>query len=758
MSFKKIVTFSLILVMCAMIALLGLNPNTATAASSGTVFRGSTTNNSSVAINTAMSGVDAVFNTTSDTGFVTSINTIDLNKYAVEFTVKSKHFDTLYFKFTNTEDSETGFVVTFEHFEETINEEEVTSTLIRVYDTLDFVDTTDTAKVEERISGFDLTKNYIWLEYKHFVNESPVGEGGMLSYRTKVIDSTGGEEGEYTAFTELCAYTIGGAENDVNFSWIEEEISNWKPLKEAALEIGVLGQEVTGDDLGKDENDNAINAQKSFVNFLTVTNSYGTQIVGERLEVRPLIKCSLKAYRGEIIDENYSNLDQLFNAVGNFTFGEEEDEDAIDCIAKNMTGAKGAAYTFPFYTLSLERETSESYSSETEVYYNYTFSNIRLFVKEADATSWSVSADTILKTSTSYTLNKEANTQYAIVFDAKIDNDNNFTFALLINSVKDDVAPEVNKGNFLNWVTAEHSDIFESEFLNAPETGSYIFPDITRSINEQYNIFTDKIGDKSQDELTWAENEDYNNFTVIIGYKKDGATGDYTYGTSTSVSIKSVGEWTFAYTVKDQSGNKTVIYSFSKLVQDITPPTIKVSTPTKEIEVDNLLVVPTATRSDNCSGVDTAKNVYTVYFLDYNLDPNYGYTKDEDDNIEFDRLIQLEQIKIDNGFKLEEKYKYIDSHGKAMPAFIVVYEATDKSGNHTVGTSYGFVKVIEKTTTPIIKSPINEVLEIILIVVGALLIVSLLVLLLVNPQQKKQDSRIAKLATKKENDDKDAKS
>ncbi len=245
MNLKKIVTFSLILVLCATIACFGLNLNTVSAASSGTVFKGSTTNNSSVAINTS-GGVDAVYNTTSDTGFVTSINTIDLNKYAVEFTVKSKHFDTLYFKFTNTEDSETGFVVTFEHIEETINEEVVTSTLIRVYETLDFVDATDSAKVEETISGFDLTKNYFWLEYKHFVNESPANQGGLLRYKTKAIDTTGGGEEDYTSYTQLCAYTIGGAENDVNFSWIEDEISNWKPLKEALLEIGVLGQEVTG--------------------------------------------------------------------------------------------------------------------------------------------------------------------------------------------------------------------------------------------------------------------------------------------------------------------------------------------------------------------------------------------------------------------------------------------------------------------------------------------------------------------------------
>ncbi len=471
--------------------------------------------------------------------------------------------------------------------------------------------------------------------------------------------------------------------------------------------------------------------------------------------MRPIIKCSLKDYRGEIIDNDYENLIELFNATSNFTFG--EGDDAINCRAKNMTAAKGAAYTFPFYTVSLERETSESSSTDTEVYYNYSFSNIRLFVKESGATEWSVSTDTILKTSTSYTLNKEANTQYAIVFDAKIDNDNKFTFALLINSVKDDVAPQVNKEGFYNWATTKYPEVFEGTILNAPETGNYIFPDITRSINEEYDIFSDKIGDKSQDSSTWADNEDYNNFTVIVGYKKDGATGDYTYGTSTSVSIKSVGEWTFAYTVKDQSGNKTVIYSFTKLVQDITPPTIKVSTPTKEIEVDNVLVVPTATRSDNCSGIDTNKNVYTVYYLDYNLDVNYGYTKDAEGNIEFDRLTKLEQKKIDSGFKLEEKYKYIDSQGKAMPAFIVVYEATDKSGNHTVGTSYGYVKVIEKTTPAPIPSPINEVLEIILIVVGSLLIVSLLVLLFVNPQQKKYDSRIAALASKKENEDKDVK-
>ncbi len=730
MKLKKLSTLALVSVLFVAVFCMCFVGGTAHAASSGSIFKSSTANNSSMASNTEKGGIDIVIKTTSDSGYVTSYNNIDLNKYAIEFYPYKANFKKLYFKFVNTEDSDVGFVVTLE----SVVEGETTSLVLRVFDTLDFVDADVSAKVTKTISAFDFTQNYFWLEYA----------AGTLSYKTKPVNDDG--TAAYTALAVLAQN--GKGEGEADFSWVEETIYGWRPLKESTLEVGVLGQQKVGDDLGKDANGKDIEAKESRINVLSVTNWYGTQQAGDKLTVRPVIKSSLKDYRGYVIDEGIDGLDlaALFNAA-NFKFETEGDDTPdIDCKNIVLAAAQGQKYTFPFYTVGLEKEQNESESKDDKVYFNSSFSSIAYYTKE-NGGEWKKGTDTITGTTDAYTLSKDAGTAYAFVFkaktgrDAAAEKDTFFEFAVTVNSVEDTVAPTVDKAKFLEWAMTEYPEIFGQTQLNAPDSGSYIFPAITRSANARYGIVSDKIGVKDEDETTWYDN-DFNQLSVVVGYKKDNATTDYVYGTSTSVSIKEVGEWTFAYMVKDQSGNKTVIYAFTMNVNDVTAPTIRISTPTKELQIDKVLEVPTATRSDNCSGIDTSLNKYTVYYLDYSLGEK-GYATDADGNIKFEDLKTLSSTAITNGFKLTKEYQYKDENGNVKPAFIVVYEATDKAGNHTVAKDYGYIKVIDKSETEKEKNPVNETLEIVLIVVVALLIVGVLVLLFVNPAQKKHDARLA---------------
>lgn len=749
MKIKKLVALCLLLALCVTVLGFGFfGGEVANAAITNSIFK--VNYNSSIATNSADGGLNVTFKTNSATGSVDSTNIIDLNKFAIEFTTlqSGHHYSELYFKFTNYENDKIGFVVTFEQNEENVD--------VKVYDDLNYVDVDDgTEEAFVTLDGITLTSHYLWLEY----------EAGIIKVRSKSILDEG--TAEYSAYTNICVNKNTYAENpdfaDVaqgNFAWVEENIGSVRPLKEANLQVGVLGQEKTGDDLGKDENGNAISPYTSIVNLLSVTNYYGTHTIGStNLSVRPIVKCSLKEYRGKIIDgtENlFKHQDELGEWVLNDPFsytGSSTDtsDDSFSGLVANVTAAEGQEYVFPFYTVALEKYES---IDATEQKYNSSFDDVKFFVKSKNNNSetYEPVTEDFSKTSTSKVLAEGEGSTYVFVFTVKVGYDTEeryVSYAIKVYSIKDNAKPIVNEANFKQWAT-ENTDFFTSRVIDAPESGSYTFPTITREDNEKYDIFTDTISE-DVDLGASVDFNDFANLDIIVGFKLANSTENYEWSSDTSITFNQTGSHTIAYKVVDQSGNETVIFAFTVEVQDVTPPTISITSANqnKTMEVGKNLEVPTVSRYDNCSGINTDLNAHTVYYLDYTLNED-GYNTDASGALITSELKKVEDVTLTEGFKLTEEMISVSDSGESRPTFIIVYTATDNSGNVATGGTFGFITVTEKTSSDLTENPVNETLEIILIVVIAVLVVAILVLLFVNPQQKKSEARLQAMVEKEE--------
>lgn len=745
MKTKKLVALFLLFALCLTVIGFGVVGNESVNAATNPVFK--VNYNSSIATNSADGGLNITIKTTSATGSVDSSNRIDLNKFAIEFTTlkSGHHFSTLYFKFVNYENENTGFVVTFVQNGESVD--------VKVYDTLTFIDVDDgTEKALVTIDGVSLTSHYFWLEY----------ETGVLKIKTKSILDEG--TAEYSAFKLICVNQNTATEEQAdlskaNFAWVEESVGNVKPLKEANLQVGVLEQEKTGDDLGTDESGNKINPTASVINVLSLSNVYGTQVAGStNLTVRPVVKCSLKEYRGQIIngtEDIFKHkdvagemvLNDAFNYVGDV---EDASDDVYAGLVAELTAAEGQEYVFPFYTIALQ---TVDHVDATEEKYNSGFDDVQFFAmsKNDESTEFVKNTEDFSRTSTSKVLSEGEGSTYVFTFTIKTGYDTEeryLTFAVKVVSIKDEAKPEVNQENFQKWAR-ENTEFFTNRVINAPESGSYTFPTITREDNEKYDIFRDFIREDAN--LGDEDSNDFDNLEVVVGYKESNATSDYEWSGDTSITFNSIGSHTIAYKVIDQSGNETVIFAFTVEVQDVTAPTITMTAAnkTKVLEVGDDLEVPTVSRYDNCSGINTELNDYIVYRLNYDKYPD-GYKTDDDGKLITTDLEIVEKVKITEGYKMTEDMILLNDAGESKPYFIVVYTATDNSGNVATGGTFGFISVTAKTAADLDKNPVNEALEIILIVVIAILVVAVLVLLFVNPQQKKEDMRVQALVAKEE--------
>ena len=745
MKTKKLVALFLLFALCLTVIGFGVVGNESVNAATNPVFK--VNYNSSIATNSADGGLNITIKTTSATGSVDSSNRIDLNKFAIEFTTlkSGHHFSTLYFKFVNYENENTGFVVTFVQNGESVD--------VKVYDTLTFIDVDDgTEKALVTIDGVSLTSHYFWLEY----------ETGVLKIKTKSILDEG--TAEYSAFKLICVNQNTATEEQAdlskaNFAWVEESVGNVKPLKEANLQVGVLEQEKTGDDLGTDESGNKINPTASVINVLSLSNVYGTQVAGStNLTVRPVVKCSLKEYRGQIIngtEDIFKHkdvagemvLNDAFNYVGDV---EDTSDDVYAGLVAELTAAEGQEYVFPFYTIALQ---TVDHVDATEEKYNSGFDDVQFFAmsKNDESTEFVKNTEDFSRTSTSKVLSEGEGSTYVFTFTIKTGYDTEeryLTFAVKVVSIKDEAKPEVNQENFQKWAR-ENTEFFTNRVINAPESGSYTFPTITREDNEKYDIFRDFIREDAS--LGDEDSNDFDNLEVVVGYKESNATSDYEWSGDTSITFNNIGSHTIAYKVIDQSGNETVIFAFTVEVQDVTAPTITMTAAnkTKVLEVGDDLEVPTVSRYDNCSGINTELNDYTVYRLNYDKYPD-GYKTDDDGKLITTDLEIVEKVKITEGYEMTEDMILLNDAGESKPYFIVVYTATDNSGNVATGGTFGFISVTAKTAADLDKNPVNEALEIILIVVIAILVVAVLVLLFVNPQQKKEDMRVQALVAKEE--------
>lgn len=742
MKSKKIVVCALLLALC--VAVLGFVGGTQTAraaASTTSVF--TTGTNSKIEISTD-GGLSVTFAETAEKGFVTSVNKIDLNKYAIKFKADKCNFATLYFSFANERDNDEskGFVVTFSP--------KSGDTVVKVFDTLTFVDAEEgTEKSNVTLKGITLTDNYVWLEYV----------GGVLQVRSIPLTAAG--DVTYTAYTVLAVNKNTAYSDDTvaraDFSWVEDTVGDILPYKEAAvLEVGVLGQKLADDE--GDEGDASI-SNDSVLNILSVSNYYGEQQLGtDEMNVRPVIKCSVKNYRGMIIgtasgDDIFAN-DDVFKTDGLFNDGFVSGDIVVDRVAER-TAAEGTNYYLPFYVIALQNSTAKTTDAAIQegetvdvVNYNNAFDDVKLFVRTADekAAGSDYTEKDFTKTSSSYTLSTGIDTEYVFVFYVKIDNNGTIKkFALRVTSIEDLVKPEVNKDAFVKWAQ-ENLSYYLGAAINATEDGSDTLPTISKEDNEEYGIVKDYVTKNGDNSADWEVN-DFENLDIVVGMKNADSTEDYEWQSDTNVNFNDIGEFTIAYKVIDQSGNETIIYEFAVYVDDVTAPTITISSSyqTKELEVEDNLEVPSqgVSRSDNCSGVNTDLNTYTVYVLDYDRYGEDGYNVDSDGYLITDGLTVITKAQVDEGYELTDDMISKDADGKARPTFIVVYEATDNAGNHVVGKTFGFVTVKVKSATAVAENPVNETLEIFLIVVVAVLVVAILVLFFVNPQQKKTDARMA---------------
>lgn len=742
MKSKKIVACALLLALCvAVLGFIGVTQVAKAAASTTAVF--TTKTNSKVEISTD-GGLSVTFAETANKGSITSVNKIDLNKYAIKFKVDKCNFSTLYFSFAGEKDNAEGkgFVVTFAP--------DGSNTVVKVYDTLTFVDAEEgTEKVKVTLTGIDMTANYIWLEYV----------SGVLQVRSIPLFAAG--DTDYTAYTVLAVNKNTAYPDEsvtkVDFSWVEDAVGDILPYREAeVLEVGVLGQKPADEESGEE---GASLSNDSVINIFSVSNYYGEQVLGtDEMTVRPIIKCSVKNYRGMIIgnasgEDIFAN-DLIFKTNGMFNEAFINGDLTVDRVAER-TAAAGTNYYLPFYVIALQDSTAQTTDSALEegetkdlVNFNNAFDDIKLFVRTADEkkVGKGFTEKDFTKTSKSYTLSTGIGTEYVFVFYVKIDNEGTIkTFALRVTSIEDEVKPEVDGSAFVKWAQENLSEYFGAVIV-ASESGSDTLPTISKEDNETYNIVKDYVTKNGTDPEDWEVN-DFENLDIVVGIKRADATDDYEWQGDTSINYNDVGEFTIAYKVVDQSGNETIIGAFTVYIDDVTAPTISISSSyqTMKLEAEKVLEVPAqgVSRSDNCSGVNTSLNTYTVYVLDYERYGEDGYNVDNDGHLITEGLTVITKAQVEEGYTLTDAMISKDADGNARPTFIVVYEATDNAGNHTVGKTFGFVTVTVKSATAVAENPVNETLEIFLIVLVAVLVVAILVLFFVNPRQKKQDARMA---------------
>jgi len=324
-------------------------------------------------------------------------------------------------------------------------------------------------------------------------------------------------------------------------------------------------------------------------------------------------------------------------------------------------------------------------------------------------TGWFVSVDDGVKTAgrTKYTMGAEGQNVVIKLFAQKTDTTPVVT--LNINSVKDTRKVVISDMNgLLNCIKGqgEVKEALEVGHLVAPSEGNtFEFPHLTASDYANY-IAYDPQGIDTFDSVK-----------VKVGYKAPGATGGYTFATSYAVRINKTGNWSFVYQFVDGAGNTTVSDPFELRVVDEHAPTIKVEDRV-EISVDAEYQVPSATITDNASGIDTRYTKWTLYEVDADGNrtevTNYKYGEEGYDEA------QLKDGKL-TPTEVGKKY-------------VVVYEARDNFGNVAENKEME-IEVVEATPvyTP---NPFNEFVKTALIVVACLAGLGLIILFFVKPKQR----------------------
>lgn len=673
MKHKKLALIAILLVFCA--TLVGIffdGGKTADAAvTTGTSLFTSSVGSTTVTSTPQAQGILITYKTTAEEHAVLYRHTLDMNYFGIKIKVNSKHFESFYVELTDSEDSGNVIVADF-----AAGETEGTIR-VRLSDALDTeIQTTNNVDTiigttEKPVQFSDVIQLVYTADTANFTGEFKV-----------VVFHEDGTESEYVLNTK--------DENEtVNYNWLHGTADQvLPPLMEAKMRIGITGQETA------DNVDEEVEPVNSSLHVQSISNILGEQGLTsndnsvEESVVPPLIKFRNNEYRGKIINcMDVAELEKLFT------------KDADNFYIYDTIGAKGAAYKFPFYAVSILGKG---------------YDRITWSVKEGEA---DFTEPEVISSQTSKSLDAEVDSLYKFYFQVIMDygekvddeyieeNYTKFEFYLNVRVVKDELDPVINNDALKAFVNSKITEMT----INAPVTGSYEFPVINTSLNiSEGNIFTDKITD--------AEDNGFENLTIVVGYKRPNSTSNWTYSSTTKVTFNAVGTWAIVYKVTDQSGNEELSDIFLFDVQDVTPPTIKASD--KDITVNQILTVPTPTRSDNCVGVDTNLSDYRIW--EWNDE-----TKTKGAEI-------TKQVK-------EQKFTPKTIGDK----YIVEYTAQDRVGNTSEVVS-SILTVVEASAVAPDPNPANDVLIIILIVVGTLVIVTLAIYLFMEKKEvKKVDAREA---------------
>ena len=667
MKYKNLAIIAILLVFCA--TLLGVffgGGGTADAAvTTGTSLFTSSVGSTTVTSTPQAQGILITYKTSAEESAVLYRHNLDMNYFGIKIKVNSKHFESFYVELTDTEDSGNVVVADF-----SAGETEGTMKVL-LSDALD-TEIQSTNSVETVIGTTDKpigSDDVIELVY------AADTENFTGQFKVKVYHNDG-TESEYVLAVEE-------GDEKVEFVWLHGAADQViAPLMEAKMRVGVTGQET------QDNVDDDVTPVNSSLHIQSISNILGEQGLTsnetsvEENVVPPLIKFSNLEYRGKVLNVmEAEELEKLF------------EKDADNFYIYDTIGAKGASYKFPFYAVSVLGKG---------------YDKITWSVKEGEA---DFTEPEVISSQTSKSLDADVDSLYKFYFRVIMDygdkvddeyieeNYTKFEFYLNVRVVDDKQNPVINNDGLKAFVYSKITDMT----INAPATGSYEFPVVNTSLNiSEGNLFTDMI--------TEEEENSFDNLTVVIGYKRPNSTSDWTFSSTTKVTFNSVGTWAFVYKVTDQSGNEALSDVFLFDVQDVTPPTIKASD--KNVTVNEILTVPTPTRSDNCVGVDTSKSDYRIW--------------------EWNEDTQTKGAEIIKTVK-EQKFTPKTVGDK----YIVEYEAEDKVGNRSEVVS-AILTVVEATAVTPEPNPANDVLIIILIVVGTLVIVTLAIYLFMG---KKEDKR-----------------
>lgn len=281
---------------------------------------------------------------------------------------------------------------------------------------------------------------------------------------------------------------------------------------------------------------------------------------------------------------------------------------------------------------------------------------------------------------------------------------------LNITAVEDKTSVTISDSAFENFYSNadELQNVFGSNAIGhmvaTTEGNTFEFPHMSR---DDFNAI-----------YTTDDYDTFNNVKIQVGYRAPGDNGDYTYVSSYAVKLNETGIWYFVYKATDVAGNETVSKPFSFRVIDETAPTIKVSEKT-QIIVDEKYTIPSATITDNASGVDSNYTKWTLY----NADENGNKVGEAIANLKFGELGYDESLLKDGVFTPTEAGK----------KYVIVYEACDKAGN--VATSEQTVIEVVEGTPTYTANPFNDFVKTALIVVACLAGLGLIVLIFVKPKE-----------------------